>query len=642
MRIMIKLFRILWKHFTQGCILILFLPGTATHSQSSQPGILPSVRYGVIMDTHEYRITDVDMESVRLTDLEREAGGYPYRIAVLIPVDIDPEHAGQWISIPGKGRLWHLTLNAEGARALSPYFDVFYIPVGGELYLYNARSSRILGAYTSANNPTDHTFATEYITGSSITFEYFEPYGLGGSLDLHIADIGYFYRGINVIDDKSQRGFGNSGDCEVNVNCDEGNSWQDEKKGVVRILSRVGSSLFWCSGSLVNNVRLDFTPYILTADHCAFYNEQYASTSDLTQWIFYFNYESTGCADPASEPASSTMVGAALKAHGGDTGDTGSDFYLICLNNLVPAAYDPFFLGWDRQNVTSPEGVGIHHPQGDIKKISTYTQPTVSTQWSNNGLQSHWLVNWTETSHGHGVTESGSSGSPLFNEHGLIVGTLTGGESSCGNTGGADFFGKFSYHWKSNGSTPGEQLEPWLDPEQEGVSVLGGTYYENIVIAQFKADTTVVPVNGQTDFADLSTGKPEQWQWYFEGGSPSASTVQNPEGIVYSSYGAYDVRLICGNEVNSDTLFLKDYIRVEPVIVPNPSSDEFRIFFGDKTNTPDRIEVFNVMGQQVPFLVNDAGSSTLTIDLTGLSAGMYLVRMRAESYSFTGKLWLVP
>lgn len=642
MRIMIKRFRTRRRYFPQGCIIFLFILGTVAHSQPSQSGFLPSVRFGVALNAREYRIGDIDLDSILLADLEREAGNYPYRIAVLKPVDIDPDQVGQWISVPGRGRLWHLTLNAEGARALSPYFDVFYIPAGGELYLYSDPASRILGAYTAANNPTDHAFAAEFITGSSITFEYFEPYGLGESLELHISDIAYFYRGIDVFDGRSQRGFGNSGDCEVNVSCDEGNSWQDEKKGVVRILSRVGSSLFWCTGSLVNNVKLDFTPYVLTADHCAFYNDQYASASDLSQWIFYFNYESSDCADPPSEPAYNTLVGATLKANGGSTGDTGSDFYLVCLNNMVPAVYDPFFLGWDRQNATSPEGACIHHPQGDIKKISTYTQPTISTQWSNNGLQSHWLVNWTETPNGHGVTESGSSGSPLFNEHGLIMGTLTGGESSCGNTGGADFYGKFSYHWKSNGSSPGEQLEPWLDPEQEGTLLLGGTYYENIVVALFKADTTVVPINGQTDFVDLSTGKPEQWQWYFEEGNPSASTVQNPEGIAYSSYGTYDVRLICGNEVNSDTLFLKDYIRVEPVVVPNPSRDGFRIFFGDKSNTPDRIEVFNTLGQQVPFLVNNTGSSTLTLDLNGLSAGMYVVRLQAESYSFTGKLWLVP
>ncbi len=642
MRIMIKRFRIFWRYFPQGYIVFLFFLGTEAHLQPSQFGLLPSMRYGLTLDAHELRIAAVDLESIQLDDQAREEGEYPYRIGVLIPVDIDPDHTGQWISIPGKGRLWHLTLRAKGAKALSPYFDLLYIPDGGELYLYNDLASSILGAYTAANNPPYQSFATEFVAGGSVTLEYFEPYGLGESLKLHIADIGYFYRGIHGGGDLSERGFGNSGDCEVNVNCDEGNSWKDEKKGVVRILSRVGSSLFWCTGSLVNNVKLDFTPYVLTADHCAFYNDQYASTSDLAQWVFYFNYESSHCADPLSEPDYNTLVGATLKAHGGSTGDTGSDFYLVCLNNIVPAAYEPFFLGWDRQNVTSPEGVGIHHPQGDIKKISTYTQPTISTQWSNNGLQSHWLVNWTETSHGHGVTESGSSGSPLFNEHGLVVGTLTGGESSCGNTGGADFYGKLSYHWKSNGSTLGEQLEPWLDPDQEGILVLGGTYYENIVVALFKADTTVVPINGMTDFVDLSTGKPEQWQWYFEEGSPSVSTVQNPEGIVYSSYGAYDVRLICGNEVNSDTLFLKDYIRVEPVVVPNPSRDEFRIFFGDKSNTPDRIEVFNTLGQQVQFLISGTGSSTLTLDLAGLSAGMYLVRIRAESYSFTGKLWLVP
>ncbi len=639
---MMKCPRSLWRYFRYGCVLFFLFSVTTALPQPSEPGVLPSLRYGLTLPSDDIRAGKVDLTSIRLEDQERGEGITPYRIAVLLPVDLDPDHSGHWISVQGKGRVWYFTLSAEGALALSPYFDVFQIPDGGELYIYNHPASGILGAFTSASNPLDQAFATEFVRGSSITFEYFEPYGTRETLRLHLTGLGYFYRGVNTSTGFSDRGFGDSGDCEVNINCDEGNSWQDEKKGVLRILSRVGSSLFWCNGSLINNVRQDFTPYVLTADHCAFYNDQYASASDLMQWIFYFNYESPDCTNPSTEPAYKTMVGATLKAHGGNTGNTGSDFYLVCLNDLVPAAYDPFFLGWDRQNVPSPEGVCIHHPQGDIKKISTYDQSTVSSQWSNNGVQSHWMVSWTETPDGHGVTESGSSGSPLFNEHGLIVGTLTGGESSCGNTEGADFYGKFFYHWTSNGSQTGDQLEPWLDPDHEGALVLGGTYYENVVVALFKADTTVVPVKGKIDFKDLSSGKPEQWQWYFEGGNPSASMVQNPEGIMYSNYGTYDVRLISGNEINTDTLLLADYIRVEPVIIPNPSHDEFRIFFGDRSNTPDRVELFNALGMKVPFLITDIRSSTLTLNLTGLRAGVYLVRLRAESYSFTGKLWLVP
>ncbi|MDD5696174.1 MAG: T9SS type A sorting domain-containing protein, partial [Bacteroidales bacterium] len=292
--------------------------------------------------------------------------------------------------------------------------------------------------------------------------------------------------------------------------------------------------------------------------------------------------------------------------------------------------------------VASEEGVGIHHPQGDIKKISTYPEPVFSSQWSSNGLQSHWRVFWTATANGHGVTEAGSSGSPLLNQHGLIVGTLTGGESSCGNTGGADFYGKFSYHWKSNGQDAASQLEPWLDPDHEGVQVLGGTYYSNIVVASLKADTTAIPVKSRLDFVDLSSGKPEQWQWYFEGGTPSASTLQNPEGIEYPSYGTWDVSLISTGEVNSDTLLIEDYIKVEPVISWDQNEPStFRLFFGDADNIPETMEIYTVLGNSIPFRIAETTSSTVSVNLQGHPSGVYVVKMYSDRYSFTGKLLFI-
>ena len=73
----------------------------------------------------------------------------------------------------------------------------------------------------------------------------------------------------------------------------------------------------------------------------------------------------------------------------------------------------------------------MHHPSGDIKKISTYSSNLNTSGWNGNGVQSHWRVYWTSNSNGHGVTEGGSSGSPIFRANGRIMGTLTGGGSYC-------------------------------------------------------------------------------------------------------------------------------------------------------------------------------------------------------------------
>jgi len=89
---------------------------------------------------------------------------------------------------------------------------------------------------------------------------------------------------------------------------------------------------------------------------------------------------------------------------------------------------------------------------------------------------SHWKVSWSATENGHGVTEGGSSGSALFNSNGLLMGTLTGGQSSCdsSNLNQPDYFGKFSAHWDLNGQADTLRLQPFLDPDHIGMTTLEG------------------------------------------------------------------------------------------------------------------------------------------------------------------------
>ncbi len=84
---------------------------------------------------------------------------------------------------------------------------------------------------------------------------------------------------------------------------------------------------------------------------------------------------------------------------------------------------------------------------------------------ANNVQDTHWELNSVATTDGFGVTEPGSSGSPLYEPSGLIVGHLTGGVSQCGGPEGPDLYGKIAFDWTSNGVTPDRQLQPWLDPD---------------------------------------------------------------------------------------------------------------------------------------------------------------------------------
>jgi len=390
------------------------------------------------------------------------------RFAEGLPVKIDLAKEGSWLNMPDGSRFCRLAISSADAQALLLYYNAFFIPEGGELFLYNADQWQVIGAFTHKTNPSGGSFATEMIYGDQLVLEYVEPYGMHEKPEIVINELGYVYRTAESV--FGTRGFGNAGPCEVNVNCSEGNEWQDHKNAVCRIIVKQGTSSVWCSGATVNNTRQDGTPYLLTADHCG----PVASPDEMNSWIFYFRYEGPDCENPTSDSAfnSYTIVGCSKVAAAGGPG-VASDFKLVKLNQVVPENYNPYFIGWSIKGITSPEGVTIHQPQGDIRKISTYTSPLISTNWGSTP-NTHWKVVWAETENGHGVTEGGSSGCPIFDEEGHLLGQLTGGDASCTNLTGPDYYGKFSYSWDQVGDADTLQLKPWLDPDNTGVEVIDG------------------------------------------------------------------------------------------------------------------------------------------------------------------------
>ncbi|MCX6247907.1 MAG: T9SS type A sorting domain-containing protein [Bacteroidetes bacterium] len=448
--------------------LISMVPSGILMGQSGSGGVPASTTYSMASDDNNViRLNSPDLAGIRIED---EKFPSPYRFAVILPVDISPESSGKWERLQDGGRIWRVSVTVPGALALSAYFDKFILPEGGKVFLYDPSKTQVIGAFTSSNNVLRGHFATELIAGDRFILEYFEPEDALTAPSIHIYSIDYAYRGVGFLD-AYRNAESPAGTCEVNVKCPEGDLWQPEVKGVTRIKIKKNGSSYWCSGSLLNNARNNRVPYVLTADHCLFG----ADSTDIEEWIFYFGYEAATCTGTLAA-STNTMTGAKLKAHGGNQGDTGSDFCLVKLNENIPEAYDVYFNGWSRKDTTSPAGVGSHHPGGLIKKISTYNKALVSSNYLSNPNPCHWKVYWIATPNGHGVTEPGSSGSPLFDNQGRIVGTLTGGDSSCdpGSLFLPDYYGMFSWSWDKNGADSTVRLKDWLDPDNTGLKTLGG------------------------------------------------------------------------------------------------------------------------------------------------------------------------
>ena len=420
---------------------------------------------------------DFYIEDLRETDRWQARDGVPMPISKLIAVDYDMENSGYRTLLPNGDNIWRLHLIAKDAIAIMLYYNDFYIPEGGRLFIYNADQSQLLGAYTHRTHPSGGLFASEFIGGDEVILEYVASTTSDEKPRIAIGDIGYGYHTTALREFCGITTRATSGSCNVNINCEEGQAWQNEKKGVCFSIQRIGSAAYVCTGTLMNNTAVDFKPLILTAAHCGSNGSTFASEKDFAQWEFYFIREREDCSNTSTALVSNSMVGCSLLTNTGMSG--GSDGLLLLLNDIIPDNYEVFYNGWDRSGDAAASGVTIHHPQGDYKKISTYDEPARSTTFQssefNAEAQAHWNVVFKATANGHGITEIGSSGSPLFNENKLVVGTLTGGNSSCSYLRGLNLYGKLSYHWDRY-KTDTTRMDVWLDPLNTGVKTLSGRF----------------------------------------------------------------------------------------------------------------------------------------------------------------------
>lgn len=532
-----------------------------------------------------------NVDSLLADDDFREKNGDFYRIGVATNVNLTPENSGSWTQLPNGLHQWCLTISSPEAKGLSFVFDRFVLGPGSTFSVYDVNGMPVYDQLTSANNQEHATQHIELCAGSELTLVLTGRSRKESSVKL--SKVFHIYRGLHG----EEKEYGDAGSCEVNVNCSPaGDSWQDEKRGIARVLIVLDNEQGYCSGSLINNLASDCKPYFLTAQHCGVG----ASASDFNQWRFFFGYESPDCGNfNPGTPSAKRIEGCVLIANSlGVTSQsiTSSDFLLLQLGTLATenavitklksSAINAYWNGWDAHNIAATGGAGIHHPEGDIKKISTFSGTLASTNYSSGGLNTHWRVQWTANANGYGVTEGGSSGSPIFSLNGgnsRIVGTLSGGGTDCSAQTLYDLYGKLSYDWTSNGTAAERQLKPFLDPANTGLLSMDGSADPCRIHANFIATPTTQAPGGTVALTDLSTGNPTTWNWTITpstGWSWSSGSAysQNPE-ILFTTQGQYTVKLEVSNGYQSDSLTRVSYITItlanNPCVGTSISCDEF-------------------------------------------------------------------
>jgi lysyl endopeptidase len=418
----------------------------------------------------------------------------PYVFAQLIHQDIKTNSNGTWIK-NNKSLSWLCKIESKAAYSLNFTLENINIPKESSLYVLSLKNNLTLGPYHSKSISNDSSLFIEPIPGEEVIFELDLPLNSDTTISYFtITKVGHDFRNFYK-ESSSTRGV--AGSCEHDINCGIGLDWQIEKHSIVKYIFNTALGTESCTGTLINNTANNELPYILTANHCIRDNKT-ASTA-----IFYFNYENTKCGISDALSNSYSISGSTLMATSKDTLNSKLDFTLLRLKTAPPKSISPYYSGWSIKTNTVNNVVCIHHPKGDAKKISNENDFIKNGSFTDYGYlkDSHWQIAKWDT----GVTEPGSSGSPLFNSNHQIIGNLSGGIAACGNPIN-DFFEKLYKSWDFFPDSS-NQLKYWLDPLNLGVTECNG--YDPLL----GSDNPISNIKFDEELITYNFGKAYQGGW---------------------------------------------------------------------------------------------------------------------------------
>lgn len=345
---------------------------------------------------------------------------------------------GTWTTLADGRHVYRIEIQSQGATGLRVQFSNFSVGAG-KVWVHSAAT--VDGPYTGRGPYDNGEFWSGSVAGEAAVIEYEAAGGLTRVTPFHVHTIAH-----EVFDGRAAAeafDFSTTPDpaatCNLDVNCYA--DWQQSKKSVAHIQFEESHGLeqgtFLCSASLVATRDNSFTPYLLTAGHCI--HDEDAARSLETFW----GYESAACntGAPATRGTLNSQNGGHLLAW---APIQQGDYSLVLLPN-VPAGV--VFAGWDPNDPqVGSEVTGIHHPTGSYKRISfgttvNSTDVYVGTDFAPGSL--YHVVQYTK-----GITQPGSSGSPLFIGPGVVIGMLTYGPALPGEllctSGDIGGYGKFS------------------------------------------------------------------------------------------------------------------------------------------------------------------------------------------------------
>lgn len=308
--------------------------------------------------------------------------------------------------------VWRASITSVDASGLRLRVNLDRLHPEDEVWLVEGSGSNAFGPFTLANSGADGRWLPT-TTGDTVVVELRSPRAVMPNVTLE--SLSHFFESPTT----------KQADCPLSADCLEPESIQEVSSGIGRLfVTNEGGQTFLCSGALLNNaITDDLESLFLTADHC-FQGSDTAIFADGIEVVW--DFRTNGC--PGTEPPNLNglprSTGVAFLRN-----STALDGMLMELDAVPVGTRGRAYLGWDtRAPRIGDAAVGIHHPGSAAMKASlgSVNDVDVDTQFGNDQT----TLSWDD-----GLTEGGSSGSPVMFNDGLfrVFGMLSNGNrQACG------------------------------------------------------------------------------------------------------------------------------------------------------------------------------------------------------------------
>lgn len=328
------------------------------------------------------------------------------------------------------GFVWTARFTSQNASGLRLGLSSLDLPANAALYVFNERGEAF-GPYLGKGANGSGEVVTNMVSGD-VMYLQLRVTGRPVELDrlkLRVEDIGHISSKFELARDLD--GYFNNAKTHCtsgtpNASCVENaecygtgalGSINNLRKSIGAMLYRSGGGYYICTGGLIANEAND--PLFLTANHCISKGNE--ANSLEVYWNHTANCGTRNCANAwTAQGGRTTDIGASILA----TSRTG-DFTLMRLSSALPAG--AYAMGWNSTPVANSNGTQLHrisHPNGAPQ---AYSEQRVDTGKGTCGTLPRG--NYIYSTDNLGATEGGSSGSPVVNSAGEIVGQLYG---ACG------------------------------------------------------------------------------------------------------------------------------------------------------------------------------------------------------------------